>query len=279
LKTTGAVVAATCAGACPLLAKPFKYPLGLELYSLREQTPKDFEGTLAKVHACGYTVVEAAGFFGHSGPEFRKIMENAGLHCVSAHYTLALLRTQLDQLIEYAKSAGLEYMICSSSGGQHRIPSPERDLSLDDWRWAAGEFNKIGEKMKAAGITFGVHNHTPEFATLDGVLVYDELLKLTDPSLVTFQMDAGWVWASGHDPVEFLKKAPKRYPLMHVKDMVKQPDGKMKITALGKGSIDYGPIMKAATGLKYYFVEQEEFDMDPYEELRLEAEYMRHLQV
>ena len=97
--------------------------------------------------------------------------------------------------------------------------------------------NKIGEKTKAAGITLGMHNHTPEFATLDGVLIYDELLKLTDPNLVTFQMDCGWVFASGHDPVQFLKKTPNRFPLLHVKDMIMQPDGKEKITMLGKEAL------------------------------------------
>ena len=86
----------------------------------------------------------------------------------------------------------------------------------------AGEFNRIGEKVKAAGMTFGVHNHTPEFAIDGGVLVYDELLRLTDPKFVVFEMDAGWVVASGHNPVEYLSKTPERFPLMHVKDMARE---------------------------------------------------------
>ena len=92
-------------------------------------------------------------------------------------------------------------------------------------------------------------------------------------------MDAGWVPASGHNPVDYLRKSPERFPLMHVKDMVPGADGKQKMTVLGKGSIDYAPIMRAATGLKYYFIEQEEFDMDPMTELREDAEYMRKLNV
>jgi sugar phosphate isomerase/epimerase len=133
--------------------------------------------------------------------------------------------------------------------------------------------------VKAAGMTFGVHNHTPELATIDGVPVYDELLRLTDPKLVVFEMDAGWVYASGHNPVDYLTKTPERFPLMHVKDMIRQPDGKELMTVLGKGSIDYGPVMRAATGLKYYFVEQEAFEMEPIEELKLNAEYMHNLSV
>ena len=161
----------------------------------------------------------------------------------------------------------------------HRDPAAKGAPTLDDWRWIAGEFNRIGEKVKAAGMTFGVHNHTPEFATIDGVLVYDELLRLTDPKLVVFEMDAGWVYASGHNPVDYLTKTPERFPLMHVKDMIRQPDGKELMTVLGKGSIDYGPVMRAATGLKYYFVEQEAFEMEPIEELKLNAEYMHNLSV
>jgi sugar phosphate isomerase/epimerase len=279
LKTSGAVAAAACVGVHRLAAKPLNKPLGLELYSVRSLLPKDFDATLAKVRADGYTVVEAAGYYDHTAADFRKAMDTAGLRCVSTHHALNVLETQLDQWIEYGQKLGLEYMICSSSGGMHRDPAAKGGPTLDDWHWIADEFNRIGERVKAAGMIFGVHNHQPEFATIDGVLVYDELLKRTDPKLVIFEMDAGWVFASGHNPVEYLVKSPERFPLMHVKDMIRQPDGKELMTVLGKGSIDYGPIMRAATGLKYYFVEQEQFEMEPIEELRLNAEYMRKLQV
>lgn len=279
LKASGALAAVACTGVDSLIAKTLNLPLGLELYSVREMLAKDFEGTLAKVRADGYTVAEAAGYFDRKAPDFRKALDNAGIRCVSTHHALSVLETQLDQLIEYGHTLGLEYMICSSSGGMHRDPAVKGAPTLDDWRWIAGEFNRIGEKVKAAGMIFGVHNHTPEFAVIDGVLVYDELLKLTDPKLVIFEMDAGWVFASGHNPVDYLSKTPERFPLMHVKDMIRQPDGKELMTVVGKGSIDYRPIMRAATGLKYYFIEQEAFEMEPIEELRLNAEYMRKLNV
>jgi len=204
-------------------------------------------------------------------------MDAAGLRCVSTHHALSALETQLDDWIEYGNTLDLEYFVCSSSGGMHRDPAAKGAPTLDDWRWIADEFNRIGERVKAAGMIFGVHNHTPEFALIGGKLVYDELLRRTDPKLVFFEMDAGWVFASGHNPVDYLTKTPARFPLMHVKDMIRQPDGKELMTVLGKGSLDYGPIMRAATGLKYYFVEQEQFEMEPIEELRLNAEYMRKL--
>jgi sugar phosphate isomerase/epimerase len=279
LKASGAVAAAACVGARRLSAAHLRMPVGLQLYSVREQLPKDFDGTLHQLGAVGIKVVEAAGYYNKTATEFRHSMDQAGLRCVSTHHTLHDLMTQFDKWADYAHTLGLEYIVCSSSGGVHRDPSAKGEPSLDDWRYIAGEFNRIGEKVKAAGMTFGVHNHTPEFATEQGVLVYDELLRLTDPKLVVFEMDAGWVHASGHNPVDYLRKSPERFPLMHVKDMVPGTDGKQKMTVLGKGSIDYAPVMRAATGLKYYFIEQEEFDMDPMTELREDAAYMRRLNV
>lgn len=279
MKATGAIAAVACAGVDRLAAKRLHMPVGLQLYSVRDQLPKDFDGTLAQLRAAGYTVVEAAGFYNRSASDFRAAMDKAGLRCISAHYTLSLLETQLDSLMDYAHTLGMEYMICSSSGGMHRDPAAKGPATLDDWRWIAGEFNRVGEKVKAAGMTFGVHNHIPEFAVFDGTIVYDELLRLTDPRLVVFEMDAGWVSAAGHDPVEYLKKAPERFPLMHVKDVARGADGKFHSAVLGRGKMDYAPIMRAATGLKQYFIEQEEFDMDPMEELRIEADYMRKLNV
>jgi len=269
--------AAASAAASRLHATPSHLPIGLQLYSVRNLLPKDFDGTLAALRSIGYTVVEAAGYYDRGAKDFRGAMDRAGLRCVSTHHTLKELETRLDDLLDYAHSAGFEYIVCSSSGGMHRDPNAKGAPTLDDWRWIAGEFNRIGEKIKAAGIAFGVHNHTPEFATIDGTLVYDELLRLTDPKFVVFEMDAGWVFASGHDPLAYLRKQPQRFPLMHVKDMVKGDNGQMHSTELGRGLVDYAPILRAATGLRYDFIEQEEFDIDPMQALRIDAAYMRKL--
>lgn len=270
---------AWAAAATRLDAKAVHLPIGLQLYSVRNLLPTNFDGTLAQVRAAGYTVVEAAGYFGRTAQQFRHSMDQAGLLCVSTHHPLNLLETQLDALLDYGHTLGLEYMVCSSSGGMHRDPNAKGAPTLDDWRWIAGEFNRIGEKVRAAGMIFGVHNHTPEFATVDGTLVYDELLRRTDPKLVVFEMDSGWVAASGHDQIPYLRNEPQRFPLMHVKDMVRSATGDMHATELGRGLIDYAPILRAATHLRYYFIEQEEFDIDPLQALRIDANYMRKLNV
>lgn len=278
LKATGAVATAACVGVDRLAAAPVRFPVGLQLYSVRNLLPKDFDGTLHQLAAAGYTEVEAAGYFDKTAADFGNSIHKAGLRCISTHHALAVLKTQLEQLIEYGQAIGLQYMICSWAG-VHRDPTGKGDMTLDDWRYAAEEFNKVGEKVKAAGMTFGYHNHTVEFGTEDGVVFFDELLKRTDPSLVHFEMDCGWVVAGGHNPVEYLSKFPERFPLLHVKDLVKEPDGKFRNVVMGKGFIDYKPIFRAATGLKHYFIEQEEFEGDPMTELREDAEFMRKLDV
>jgi sugar phosphate isomerase/epimerase len=277
LNATVAVAAYTVA---PWLkAEQLRLPIGLQLYSVRNQLPKDFDGTLAQLRSAGYSVVEAAGYFDRSAADFRRAMDAAGLRCLSTHHPLNVLETQLDHWLDYGHKLGIEYVVCSSSAGMHRDPAAKGAQTLDDWHWIANELNRIGEKVKSAGMTFGLHNHVPEFAVIDGVLVYDELLRLTDPKLVVFEMDCGWVYASGHNPVDYLSKTPERFPLMHVKDMTPGAGGQMHSTEMGRGRINYVPILRAATGLKQYFIEQEEFDIDPMQGLRMDAEYMRNLRL
>ena len=278
LKASSAVAAINCMGKAKLMAAPVHQPVGLQLYSVRNQLPKDFSGTLEKLAAAGYKEVEAAGYFDKTAADFGNALQKAGLKCVSTHHPLQQLKTQLDQLIEYGQALGLEYMICSWAG-VHRDPARTGELDLDDWRYVADQFNAIGQKIKAAGMTFGYHNHTIEFGKENGIVFFDELLKRTDPKVVEFEMDCGWVVVGGHNPVEYLGKFPERFPLLHVKDMIKGADGKWRNVVMGKGTIDYKPIFKAATGLKQYFIEQEEFEGDPLTELREDADYMKKLDV
>jgi sugar phosphate isomerase/epimerase len=272
--SAGVVAAGAVTGR--LAAKPLRTPIGLQLFSVRKLLPEDFDGTLRKVSAAGYTEVEAAGYYGKSAKEFRAAMDRAGLRCVSTHHSMAELVQRLDMLIEYGNQLGLDYIVCPSP--MHRYPADKGPLNLDDWRWAAGVLNRIGEKVKAAGMVFGYHNHGPEFGSENGVVFYDELLRKTDPKLVVFELDCGWVAAAGRNPVDYLSKTPERFPLLHVKDMVKGENGQFHSTVMGRGVVDYAPILRAATAMKHAFIEQEEFDIDPIEAIRLDAEFMRKLE-
>jgi sugar phosphate isomerase/epimerase len=278
-----------------LTADPLGLPVGLQLYSVRALLPKDYAGTLKQVAALGYREVEAAGFFEHSPAEVKQAMANAGLHCVSAHYPLASLLKYVDGTLQYAKALGLEYVICASPS----IADPQKlasypggasqymhnEMSLDDWRWNAEQFNQLGKRFKSEGIRFGYHNHTMEFRDVDGSNGYDVLLKDTDPAYVTLELDCGWASAAGKNPVTYLTQYPGRISMLHVKDLKPAAPGKAPgeriSTVLGKGTIDYKPIFQAAkkAGIRHYFVEQETFDGDPMDELKEDYQYLHAMQV
>ncbi|MHB2007272.1 MAG: sugar phosphate isomerase/epimerase family protein [Acidobacteriaceae bacterium] len=274
-----------------LLAQSLGLPLGLQLYSVREMLPKDYAGTLKQVGALGYRQVEAAGFYNHSASDVKQAMKNAGLNCVSAHYSYDDLNVKFDEVLAFNKEIGASYIICSSPGFKNptRVKNMKRRdwanaITLEDWRWKAERFNKFGEKVHAAGLKFGYHNHTMEFQKQNGVVPYIELLKLTDPSKVTMEMDCGWVVVGGGNPIELLERYPTRISMLHVKDF-KVTGKPMSVSnppsaELGQGSIDYRPILQAAAKaghIRHCFVEQEQYDMPPMQALKIDAEYMRRL--
>src|SRR5271170_5111899 len=295
VKTASASVAfaAVCTEASWLIANPLGLPLGLQLYSVRDLLPKDYEGTLEQLSAMGYREVEAAGFFGRSASDVKHTMEQAGLRCVSAHYSYADLAPRLDDIVEFGKALGLEYIICASPGIPEGTSAKSADkkvareaMTLDDWRWNAEQFNRLGERVNAAGMKFGYHNHTAEFRAVKGVVIYDELLRLTDPAKVTMEMDCGWVIVGGKNPVDYLRRYPARISMLHVKDFklsgAPGSDTDPPPSAeLGRGSIDYRPIFVAAkkAEIKHAFIEQEQYDMPAMEALKIDAEYWKALTV
>jgi sugar phosphate isomerase/epimerase len=159
-------------------------------------------------------------------------------------------------------------------------------MTLDYWRWNAEQFNRMGERVNAAGIKFGYHNHTAEFRAVNGVVIYDELMRLTDSTKVTMEMDCGWVIVGGKNPVDYLERYPKRISMLHVKDfkLSAAPGSDTeppRSAELGRGTIDYRPIFLAAkkADIKHAFIEQEQYDMPPMEALKIDAEYMKALTV
>jgi sugar phosphate isomerase/epimerase len=292
LKTASASIA--CAGlygnAPWLMANALGLPIGLQLYSVRNMLPKDYEGTLKQLAALGYQEVEAAGFFNHTAVDVKRAMNQAKLRCVSAHYSLKDLLGQLDATIQFGKTLGLDYIVCSSPW--FKEPARVRDpgsgaarewMTLDDWKWNAEQLNRVGEQINATGMNFAYHNHTPEFRSENGVMFYDELLRLTDPGKVAMELDCGWATVAGQKPADLLTRYRDRIKMLHIKDFkltpTTTPANAPPSTELGRGTIDYHPIFAAAkkADIKHVFVEQEEFDMPPMEALRIDADYMRAL--
>ncbi len=163
LKTASAsaACAAVWSSAPRLMANPLGLPIGLQLYSVRDLLPKDYEGTLRQLGALGYQEVEAAGFFGHSPSQVKQAMDHAGLNCVSAHYPLRDLLPKVAETIQFGKDLGLKYIVCAAPWVKD--PSSVKDpgsraardkMTLADWRWNAEQLNHIGESVNAAGIRF-----------------------------------------------------------------------------------------------------------------------------
>jgi len=269
--------------ATPLGLKP-----GIQLYSVRDQMAKDFEGTLVAMRKAGYVEVESAALPKKSAAEIRKALDTAGLKCVSSHRSFEDVTKNLDSTAEFEKTVGVSYIICPGPGRRNASAGKPGPLTIDDWKYNAEEFNKTGEKLKKAGITFGYHNHWLEFVPVEGKVPYEELLSLCEPDKTTFEMDCGWVKVAGHDPVALMKKYSNRFSLFHVKDFHLPPDisvakhDEAKVTELGRGSIDYRPVFAQAAKnqkITHAFVEQEAFDIPWQESLQVDATYLKGLNI
>jgi sugar phosphate isomerase/epimerase len=263
---------------------------GIQLYSVRQQMAQDFEGALATVREAGFLEVESASLPKKPAAEIRTALDKAGLKCVSTHRSFVDVTRDLDATTEFEKVIGVSYIICPGPGRKNP-PDPGTKtgpLTIDDWKYNAEEFNKTGEKLNKAGITFGYHNHWTEFVPVDGKVPYEELLRLCEPDKMTFEMDCGWVKVAGQDPVALMKRYPHRFSMLHVKDFHLPPNisfathEEAKVTELGRGSIDYRPIFAQARrnqNITHAFVEQEDFDMPWQESLKVDADYLKNLTI
>jgi len=265
-------------------ANPLGLPLGIQLYSVRQQMMQDLDGTLAAVAEAGYTEVEAAALPNKSAREIRAALDKAGLRCVGAHHAFPDINSRFEQLVTYDKELGVQFVVCASPGSRPAA-GPHTGMTLDDWHYTAEQFNAMGDAANRMGVRLGYHNHSGEFTVTEGIVPLMELLRLTNPEKVTFEMDCGWVVVGGAKPVEILRDYPHRFSMLHVKDFnFPNPPGQnahdAKVTELGRGTIDYPPIFAQAARtqhIQHAFVEQEGFDMPWKESLKVDAAYMRKL--
>lgn len=254
---------------------------GLQLYTLRDELPKDVKGVIAKVAAAGYKEVETFGyskehgFWGLNAQEFSALLKKHGLTSPSGHYGMDALLAEgklgeVDEAIEAARILGQEYVTMPYVNEKFR-------KTAADLKNIAAKLNLAAERVKKAGLKMGYHNHNFEFEKVDGVMLYDVLLKETNPALVHFEMDLYWVVRSGQDPVKWLEAHPGRFTMVHVKDMDKQQPELN--TEIGKGSIDFKRIFAhtAKAGVRHYIVEQENFKIDPYVSINESSKYLRNV--
>jgi sugar phosphate isomerase/epimerase len=211
---------------------PMGLPVGIQLYTVSEPLEKDPAGTLKALSTIGYREVETAGTAKVKAAEFRKMIDDAGLKCPSTHLQIGgdSPADKLSEQLDEAHTLGAHYVVCS--------------------------------------LQYAYHNHNLEFEKMpDGTPGYDVLIRETDPALVKFEIDCGWMVVAGADPVAYFKKYPGRFKMLHIKDF--KPTGKPDISLrgserpvgvdLGTGFVQYKPIFAAgkSAGIEHIFVEQE----------------------
>jgi sugar phosphate isomerase/epimerase len=262
--------------------------IGLEMYTVRDLTPKDYEGTLAKVAEIGYKEVEpASDYAGMEPKQFRLMLDRLGLSMPSTHVG-ATEGPDLEKQLEGFQVMGIKYTEVRGAGGRGAgrgpgrpggaaapgAPRPSAPAPTEEAiKRQADQLNKHGEIVKKFGMKMLMHNHTMEFAFLEGSTTrrpYDILLSETDPSLVAMQLDIGWASVAGQNILEMFQKNPGRFELWHVKDAngIKEMSPQMtqgerqraaKLVPVGMGEVDYKPIFAKAeqAGLKHFCIEQD----------------------
>ncbi len=259
------VIGGTLAAPLPLFKnnKEFKYKLGYQLYSIRDEMAIDPIATLQALKKMGYRDFEVYGFddeqgkfYGFESAEFKKILDDLDITVTSGHYGFAsylnksddALKGFVDRCIVGAKKLNSHYITWPWIAPEQR--------TLENFKIMASRLNTIGEQITKAGLGFAYHNHGFEFEDHGGENAFDIILKETDPSLVKLEMDMYWVMhSSNFTPEQLIEAQPGRYVMWHLKDMDKVT---RDYTELGNGSIDYVKLLPdpVKSGLDFYYLEQ-----------------------
>jgi sugar phosphate isomerase/epimerase len=280
------------ASTSPPFFKRTGIPIGLQLYTIGDDMKRDFSGTLAAVAKIGYQAVEPAGLLDHSPAEWRQILDRVQLKCPSIHVPThaaagAVGLNDIETLAQAAHTLGIGTIVCPSFNLPERfsrVPLAGESsaamlarlgaaMTAEDWKWNADFLNQKGAALKPLGLRFAYHNHNVEFAPVGDSNGLALMIRGTDPALVTFEMDAGWVVAAGADPVALLSAHPRRFTAMHVKDVKAGTHPNFSLQQdpceVGQGIIDWKTLLAKAHGanVREFYVEQE----PPFSRPRLES--------
>jgi sugar phosphate isomerase/epimerase len=252
--------------------------IGIQLYSVRDEIKTGLPTVLSKLAGMGYQNIEMYGYnngsyFGNSMKAVADLLKQNNLTSTSAHVGIAdfLYKGNDDvwkKAVEDAAVIGNEYLVVPYLDEPHR-------KTADDYKKIAARLNTAATICKANGMKFAYHNHAFEFDKMGDTTGYDILLNETDANMVKMELDLFWVKNAGHDPIAMFQAHPKRFVMWHVKDMDK--NNKDKQTEIGNGSIDFKAIFKAQkkSGLEHFFVEQENYDISPYDSVAKNIKYVK----
>lgn len=244
-------------------------PIGLQLFSVREDCAKDLPGVIAAVAKMGYVGVEFAGYYDRTAPELKTLLDDAGLRCCGTHTSLAsLLGDELEKTIEFNQTLGNEYLI---------VPwlPPERRGSREAWLETARLFDDAAGRAGRHGMKVGYHNHTEEFHPLDGELPWDIFFGHTRPDVV-MQVDTGNMMHGGAEPEPFLARYPGRALTVHLKEYSESNPNAL----IGDGDIHWDEIFRLCEGVggtQWYIVEQESYAHPPLECVALCLQNLRRM--
>jgi sugar phosphate isomerase/epimerase len=244
--------------------------VGLQLYTVRSEMRKDVGATLQRVAEIGYSEVEFAGFFELAPSRVRELLDANGLVAPAAHYAMDAIEVGLDAAAAAAKTIGIRRLIVASL--------PMRQLqTAADWKDVAARFNAAGKRAGDAGLRVGFHNHEAEFRVVDGVTPFDVLLEETDPTFVDFEMDLYWITRAGRDPLDYFRRFPGRFKLVHVKDAGPPPELAMR--DVGAGTIPWKTLFAQhrQAGIEHYFVEHDSPGADPFASVKASFAYLDRL--
>jgi len=234
--------------------------IGLQLYSLRNEFPKDVPGTFAKIKSWGITNLEDGndGTYGYTQEEYNTMLSENGLKIVSVSAPFEELQSSPETVLARAKNYGAKYAVC------FWIPHDGTNFTIDDTNLAIEVFNKAGALFENEGVTLTYHPHGYEFRPYNDELLIDHLIKSSKH--FDFEMDVYWFAHPGEDPVEWLRKYPEEFKLMHLKDCQKGTEGNQNGTSdvetnviLGTGQINIAAIVAEAKkiNIEYLFIEDE----------------------
>ncbi|GGF29784.1 sugar phosphate isomerase [Halobacillus andaensis] len=244
--------------------------IGLQLYSLKDFTEKDFLGTLEKVAQAGYDGVEFAGYFNTPSNELKKTLDDLDLKAAGSHIGIDDLEQNLNKMIEYSLELNSPYIICPG------LPEVYRN-SAHAYKRTAELFNQIGESCRNSGLQFGYHNHHVEFERYDGEYGLDILVNHTEKENLFIELDTYWAEVCGIKSIDLIEKYKQRCKVLHIKDM-NNFEVKRNVE-IGKGAMDFEEIVNAgkAQQVEWYTVEQENFDKDPLVSIQESFQYLKSI--
>jgi sugar phosphate isomerase/epimerase len=243
-------------------------PVALQMFTLREESSKDFIGTLKKVAEIGYEGVEFAGYGGLDVTELKTVIDGLGLRAASSHIPLVDMEKDFSKVIDNQHKLESTKIVCPF------LP-PERRTEAD-YRELITLLNTFGQTCSKEGITLCYHNHDFELETLsDGRTALQTILEETNPDWVKAEFDIYWLTKAGEDPLEWIEKYPNRTPLIHLKDMT--TDGEQFFAELGTGGVDIDSVLQKGeqANVEWWIVEQDKSKRSPFESVEISMNYLK----